>query len=186
MLPRIASLTLLSLFCAPLWAADCPPLLKDQGELQQLRSKDRIDLCQRFAGKPLLVVNTASKCGFTPQYKGLENVWQQYKDKGLVVLGFPCNQFGKQEPGDEGAISEFCELNFGVSFPLFKKIDVNGSDAHPLYVQLKKRAPGLLGSQGIKWNFTKFLIGKDGQVVKRFAPTTKPEELTAEIEALLK
>jgi glutathione peroxidase len=139
-----------------------------------------------FKGKAVLVVNTASKCGFTPQYKGLESLWQQYKDKGLVVLGFPCNQFGKQEPGNEGVISEFCELNFGVSFPLFKKVDVNGSDAHPLYVQLKKRAPGLLGSQGVKWNFTKFLISADGQQVKRFAPTTKPEDLTAEIEALLK
>ena len=110
----------------------------------------------------------------------------KYRDQGLVVLGFPCNQFGKQEPGDEGAISEFCELNFGVSFPLFKKIDVNGAQAHPLYVQLKKRAPGLLGSQRIKWNFTKFLISQDGQRIKRFAPTTKPEEITAEIEALLK
>jgi glutathione peroxidase len=139
-----------------------------------------------FGGKAVLVVNTASKCGFTPQYKGLENVWQQYKDQGLVVLGFPCNQFGKQEPGNEGAIAEFCELNFGVSFPLFKKVDVNGSDAHPLFVNLKKSAPGLLGSQGIKWNFTKFLMSADGQVIKRFAPTTKPEELTAEIEALLK
>ncbi|OHC19699.1 MAG: glutathione peroxidase [Pseudomonadales bacterium RIFCSPHIGHO2_02_FULL_60_43] len=139
-----------------------------------------------FGGKAVLVVNTASKCGFTPQYKGLENVWQQYKDQGLVVLGFPCNQFGKQEPGDEGAISEFCELNFGVSFPLFKKVDVNGSDAHPLFVNLKKSAPGLLGSQGIKWNFTKFLLSADGTVIKRFAPTTKPEDLTAEIEALLK
>ena len=127
-----------------------------------------------FAGKAILVVNTASKCGFTPQYKG------------LVVLGFPCNQFGKQEPGDEGAISEFCELNFGVSFPLFKKVDVNGSDAHPLFVQLKKQAPGLLGSKNIKWNFTKFLIGRDGKQVKRFAPTTKPQDLTQEIEALLK
>ncbi|MDX1297534.1 MAG: glutathione peroxidase [Pseudomonas sp.] len=139
-----------------------------------------------FGGKAVLVVNTASKCGFTPQYKGLESVWQQYKDQGLVVLGFPCNQFGKQEPGDDGAISEFCELNFGVSFPLFKKVDVNGSDAHPLFVNLKKSAPGLLGSQGIKWNFTKFLLSADGQVIKRFAPTTKPEDLTAEIEALLK
>jgi glutathione peroxidase len=139
-----------------------------------------------FGGKAVLVVNTASKCGFTPQYQGLENLWQQYKDKGLVVLGFPCNQFGKQEPGNEGAISEFCELNFGVSFPLFKKIDVNGAAAHPLYVQLKKRAPGLLGSQGVKWNFTKFLVSADGKVIKRFAPTTKPEDLTTEIEALLK
>ncbi|WP_341305116.1 glutathione peroxidase [Pseudomonas sp. TMP25] len=139
-----------------------------------------------FGGKAVLVVNTASKCGFTTQYKGLENVWQQYKDQGLVVLGFPCNQFGKQEPGDEGAISEFCELNFGVSFPLFKKVDVNGDAAHPLFVNLKKSAPGLLGSQGIKWNFTKFLLSADGQVIKRFAPTTKPEDMTAEIEALLK
>ncbi|MNF45063.1 Hydroperoxy fatty acid reductase gpx1 [compost metagenome] len=139
-----------------------------------------------FGAKAVLVVNTASKCGFTPQYKGLESLWQQYKDKGLVVLGFPCNQFGKQEPGNEGAISEFCELNFGVSFPLFKKVDVNGSDAHPLFVQLKKKAPGLLGSQGVKWNFTKFLVSADGRQVKRFAPATKPEDLTAEIEALLK
>ncbi|MGH8433063.1 MAG: glutathione peroxidase [Pseudomonas sp.] len=138
-----------------------------------------------FGGKAVLVVNTASQCGFTPQYQGLESLWKEYKDKGLVVLGFPCNQFGKQEPGNEGAISEFCELNFGVSFPLFKKIDVNGEAAHPLFVQLKKRAPGLLGSQGVKWNFTKFLIGKDGKLVKRFAPMTKPEALTAEIEALL-
>ena len=138
-----------------------------------------------FGGKALLVVNTASQCGFTPQYKGLEKLWRQYKDKGLVVLGFPCNQFGKQEPGNEGEITQFCELNFGVSFPLFKKIDVNGAGAHPLFVQLKKRAPGLLGSQGIKWNFTKFLIGQDGKVIKRFAPTTKPEQLSAEIVALL-
>lgn len=139
-----------------------------------------------FAGKALLVVNTASKCGFTPQYKGLEALWQKYRDQGLVVLGFPCNQFGKQEPGDEGEIAQFCELNFGVSFPLFKKIDVNGANAHPLYVQLKKRAPGVFGSSGIKWNFTKFLVSRDGKQVKRFAPMTKPEELGREIEALLR
>ena len=139
-----------------------------------------------FQGKAVLVVNTASKCGFTPQYKGLEALWQQYRDQGLVILGFPCNQFGQQEPCDEAAISEFCELNFGVSFPLFKKVDVNGPKAHPLFVQLKKRAPGLLGSQGIKWNFTKFLVSGDGQSVKRYAPTTKPEALKADIEALLR
>ncbi|EPM56144.1 glutathione peroxidase [Pseudomonas syringae pv. actinidiae ICMP 19073] len=139
-----------------------------------------------FAGKAVLVVNTASKCGFTPQYKGLEKLWQDYKDQGLVVLGFPSNQFGKQEPGDEGAISGFCELNYGVSFPLFKKVDVNGDQAHPLFVQLKEQAPGLLGTERIKWNFTKFLIGQDGKLVKRFAPLTKPEELTDEIEALLR
>lgn len=138
-----------------------------------------------FGGKALLVVNTASKCGFTPQYQGLEALWEKYRERGLVVLGFPCNQFGKQEPGDEGEISQFCELNYGVSFPLFRKIEVNGAGAHPLFVSLKKRAPGLLGSQGIKWNFTKFLIGRDGQVVKRYAPTTKPEELSSAIEALL-
>ena len=138
-----------------------------------------------FGGKAVLVVNTASKCGFTPQYKGLEALWQQSGDQGLVILGFPCNQFGQQEPGDEAAISQFCELNFGVTFPLFKKIDVNGSQAHPLFIQLKKRAPGLLGSQGIKWNFTKFLVSGDGKSVKRYAPTTKPEALKADIEALL-
>ena len=138
-----------------------------------------------YAGKALLVVNTASKCGFTPQYKGLETLWQKYRDQGLVVLGFPCNQFGHQEPGDEAAISEFCELNFGVSFPLFQKIEVNGDEAHPLFVQLKDRAPGLLGSKAIKWNFTKFLISRNGQVVKRFAPATKPDDLTGDIESLL-
>lgn len=138
-----------------------------------------------FGGKALLVVNTASKCGFTPQYQGLEALWEKYRERGLVVLGFPCNQFGKQEPGDEGEISRFCELNYGVSFPLFRKIEVNGAGAHPLFVSLKKRAPGLLGSQGVKWNFTKFLIGRDGRVVQRYAPTTKPEELGSAIEALL-
>lgn len=138
-----------------------------------------------YAGKVVLVVNTASKCGFTPQYKGLEALWQTYKERGLVILGFPCNQFGQQEPGDEAAISEFCELNFGVTFPLFKKVEVNGSNAHPLFVQLKKRAPGLLGSQSIKWNFTKFLIDRDGQSVKRYAPATKPQALKADIDALL-
>ena len=139
-----------------------------------------------YGAKAVLVVNTASKCGFTPQYQGLEALWQQYKDRGLVVLGFPCNQFGHQEPGDEQAISTFCELNFGVTFPLFKKIDVNGHNTHPLFIQLKKQAPGVLGSQGIKWNFTKFLISGDGQQVKRFAPTTKPQELTKDLDALLK
>ena len=138
-----------------------------------------------FAGKATLVVNTASKCGFTPQYKGLEKLWQDYREQGLRVLGFPCNQFGHQEPAGEQAIAEFCELNFGVSFPLFQKVEVNGKAAHPLFVELKQRAPGLLGSQAIKWNFTKFLVDEQGQLIKRFAPTTKPEELAREIEALL-
>ncbi|WP_300724417.1 glutathione peroxidase [Pseudomonas sp.] len=138
-----------------------------------------------FGAKAFLVVNTASKCGFTPQYKGLEKLWQQYREKGLVVLGFPCNQFGQQEPGDDAAISSFCELNFGVTFPLFKKVDVNGPHAHPLFVQLKARAPGFLGTQRIKWNFTKFLISADGASVKRYAPATKPQALQADIERLL-
>lgn len=137
-----------------------------------------------FGAKAILVVNTASQCGFTPQYQGLEALWKQYHDKGLVVLGFPCNQFGKQEPGDEQAISSFCELNFGVSFPLFRKVEVNGPAAHPLFVQLKRQAPGLLGTQRIKWNFTKFLISGDGRQVTRYAPTTKPEALQAAIDAL--
>ena len=133
----------------------------------------------------MLVVNTASKCGFTPQYEGLEKVYQQYKDKGLVVLGFPCNQFGAQEPGGKEEIQEFCQLNYGVSFPMFDKIDVNGHNTHPLYEYLKKQATGVLGSESIKWNFTKFLVNRDGKVVDRFAPTTKPEDMARDIEALL-
>ncbi|GGE70545.1 glutathione peroxidase [Massilia psychrophila] len=143
-----------------------------------------VDL-SRYKGKVLLIVNTASACGFTPQYKGLEQVYRQFRDQGVVVLGFPCNQFGGQEPGDEAAIGAFCEKNYGVTFPLFAKIDVNGSDADPLFTQLKKDAPGLLGTEAIKWNFTKFLVGKDGKVVTRFAPSTKPEALTGAIEKLL-
>ncbi|AFT72534.1 Glutathione peroxidase [Alloalcanivorax dieselolei B5] len=139
-----------------------------------------------FKGKVLLIVNTASKCGFTPQYKGLQALYQRYKDRGLVVLGFPCNQFGHQEPGDEVEIGAFCEKNYGVDFPMFAKIDVNGSDAHPLYRYLKSEAPGLLGSEGIKWNFTKFLVDQSGRVVRRYAPKDKPEALAADIEKALK
>lgn len=138
-----------------------------------------------YRGKVLLIVNTASKCGFTPQYKGLQQVWDRYKDKGLVVLGFPCNQFGHQEPAPEAQIEQFCEMNFGVNFPLFAKIDVNGGDAAPLYRHLKEAAPGILGSEGIKWNFTKFLVSRDGKTVKRYAPTDKPEDLVKDIEAML-
>ena len=136
-------------------------------------------------GKAFLIVNTASKCGFTPQYKGLEQLWKTYGERGLRVVGFPCNQFGGQEPGSEEEISEFCELNFGVSFPLFAKVDVNGDAAHPLFTALKKQAPGVLCSQGIKWNFTKFLVDASGETVIRFAPTTAPEDLSKDIEALL-
>ena len=138
-----------------------------------------------FGGKALLVVNTASQCGFTPQYKGLEALWEKYRDKGLVVLGFPCNQFGKQEPGDAREIAQFCERNFGVSFPLFRKVEVNGPGSHPLFVELKQRAPGILGSQKIKWNFTKFLVDPASGQVTRYAPTTKPQALEADIERLL-
>ncbi len=136
-------------------------------------------------GKAYLVVNTASKCGLTPQYKGLEALHQEYAERGLRVAGFPCNQCGSQEPGDEAQISEFCELNYGVSFPLFSKVNVNGADAHPLYVALKKAAPGLLGSEAIKWNFTKFLLDAQGKVVKRYAPTMAPDDLRKDIEKLL-
>ncbi|MCK3685024.1 glutathione peroxidase [Maribellus sp. YY47] len=138
-----------------------------------------------FKGKTILVVNTASKCGFTPQYAGLENLYRKHKDNGLVILGFPCNQFGNQEPGDEKSISEGCLINYGVSFPMFSKVDVNGEEAHPIFKYLKKELSGVLGSK-IKWNFTKFLIDKNGKPVKRFAPITKPEKLEPYIEQLLK
>ena len=137
------------------------------------------------SGKVLLIVNTASECGFTPQYAGLETLWQNYRDRGLVVLGFPCNQFGGQEPGSPDEIGAFCQKNFGVTFPLAGKVDVNGPDAHPLFRFLTEQAPGLLGSKAIKWNFTKFLVDRHGSVVSRYAPTTKPEELAPEIERLL-
>ena len=139
-----------------------------------------------FSDKVLLLVNTASQCGFTPQYKGLEALYQKYKDQGLVILGFPCNQFGAQEKADEQGIQAFCELNFGVTFPLFSKIEVNGEHTHPLYQYLKKAAPGVLGTQGIKWNFTKFLVNRQGEAIERFASTTKPEALESKIAALLK
>lgn len=140
---------------------------------------------EQYRGKVLLIANTASHCGFTPQYKGLEHLYQTYKDKGVEVLAFPCNQFGKQEPGSAEEINAFCERNYGVTFPLFDKIDVNGDKADPLFAFLKQSAPGLLGTKAIKWNFTKFLIRKDGTVYKRYAPTAKPEALIADIEKLL-
>ena len=138
-----------------------------------------------YRGQVLLIVNTASKCGFTPQYEGLEALYKAYKDRGFTVLAFPCNQFGAQEPGDAAEIANFCSLTYDVSFPVMSKIDVNGADAHPLYRFLKKEEKGVLGTEAIKWNFTKFLIGKDGQVVDRFAPTVKPEDLKVAVEALL-
>jgi glutathione peroxidase len=139
---------------------------------------------EEFKGKTLLVVNTASQCGLTPQFKGLEKLYEKYKDQGLVVLGFPCNQFGNQEPGDEKSISEGCVINYGVTFPMFSKVDVNGNTAHPLFKYLKTKLGGILGSK-IKWNFTKFLIDAQGRPVKRFAPITKPEDLEKDIVKLL-
>jgi glutathione peroxidase len=139
-----------------------------------------------YKGKALLIVNVASECGYTPQYAGLEALYRKYKDRGFEVLGFPCNQFGAQEPGTEEQIKSFCETRFDVSFPLFAKIDVNGPSTHPLYEFLKAAEPGLLGTEAIKWNFTKFLVAKDGSVRKRYAPQTKPEAIAADIEAALK
>ena len=137
-----------------------------------------------YDGKVALVVNTASECGFTPQFEGLEKLYGEYEEKGLVVLGFPCNQFGGQEPGDEAQIGEFCQRNYGVTFPMFAKVDVNGDDAHPVFDWLKSEKSGLLGGK-IKWNFTKFLVGRDGQVIKRYGSTTKPEDITKDLEEAL-
>jgi glutathione peroxidase len=138
-----------------------------------------------YQGKVLLIVNTASKCGFTPQFEGLETLYKHLEQQGLVILGFPCNQFGSQDPDGDGQIEEFCQLNYGVSFPMFSKIDVNGDDEHPLYAHIKKQARGLLGSKAIKWNFTKFLVNRDGHVVERYAPNDKPESIKADILKLL-
>ncbi|WP_090571545.1 glutathione peroxidase [Nitrosomonas sp. Nm33] len=139
----------------------------------------------KYRGKVLLIVNVASECGFTPQYKGLEALYRQYKEKGLEILGFPCNQFGGQEPGNDEEIKNFCSLNYDVTFPLFAKIEVNGESAHPLYQYLKTEQKGILGTEAIKWNFTKFLVDRNGEVVKRFAPQTTPAELEKEINSLL-
>ena len=152
-------------------------------EAQQIDGKSVA--LKKFEGKPMLIVNTASACGFTPQFAGLEELHKAYGSKGLVVLGFPCNQFGAQDSGSNDEIAEFCQLNYGVSFPMMAKVDVNGSGAHPLYKWLTAEAPGLLGTKAIKWNFTKFLVGKDGEVLKRYAPTDTPASMAKDIEAAL-
>jgi glutathione peroxidase len=144
----------------------------------------RADLASQ-RGKVLLIVNTASACGFTPQFAGLEELWEDYRDRGLVVVGFPSNQFGSQDPGSNEEIASFCSVNYGVNFPMMAKVDVNGPQAHPLWQWLTAEAPGLLGSQAVKWNFTKFLVGRDGKVIKRYAPTDKPQSLRKDIEAAL-
>lgn len=138
-----------------------------------------------YKGEALLVVNTASKCGFTPQFDGLEKLYKNYNSKGFQILGFPCNQFGGQEPGDENEIKNFCSMSYNVTFPMFSKIEVNGNNAHPLYKYLKKNSKGILGTEFIKWNFTKFLIGKNGEVLKRYAPTDTPEDIAKDLEELL-
>ncbi len=145
----------------------------------------QVGTLESYKGKVLVVVNTASKCGFTPQFDGLEKLWDDYKEQGLVVLGFPCNQFGGQDPGSDEEIATYCRKNYGVSFPMHSKIDVNGEDAHPLYTKLKSAAPGIMGTKAIKWNFTKFLIGKDGTIVKRFGSKDKPDAMRKAIEAEL-
>ena len=146
---------------------------------------DKEQSMSAYRGKTLLIVNVASKCGFTPQYEGLEKLYRDDRERGLVVLGFPCDQFGHQEPGDADEIKNFCSLNYDVTFPMFAKIEVNGANTHPLYKFLKKEAKGLLGSEAIKWNFTKFLVDKSGNVVRRYAPTDKPESIGKDIEAML-
>ncbi|WP_297793591.1 glutathione peroxidase [uncultured Marinobacter sp.] len=138
-----------------------------------------------YKGKVLLIVNTASKCGFTPQFEGLQGLHSELGEKGLAVLGFPCNQFMNQDPADEDTISQFCSLNYGVDFPMFAKVDVNGTEAHPLYRFLKKEATGVMGSEKVKWNFTKFLVNREGKVIRRYPPTSKPEAIRADIEKLL-
>jgi len=138
-----------------------------------------------YEGKVVLVVNVASHCGFTPQYAGLEALWRQYRDRGLVILGFPCNQFGEQEPGNADEIAQFCSLTYDVTFPLFAKVDVNGTGQSPIWAWLKTEAPGIFGSEGIKWNFTKFLLDRSGNVIERYAPTTEPKDIAADIERLL-
>lgn len=152
-------------------------------QAQDIQGNERA--LSEFKGKVLLIVNTASKCGFTPQFEGLETMYKNLHEKGLEVLGFPCNQFAQQDKGSDTEIAGFCMKNYGVSFPMFSKIEVNGDNAHPLYQYLKKEARGILGTQKIKWNFTKFLVSQQGEVVKRFAPTTKPEDITKHVEALL-
>lgn len=154
-------------------------------DFQVTRNNGEKASMSEYKGKVLLVVNTASKCGFTPQYEGLQAIYEKYQEQGFEVLGFPCDQFGHQEPGTDEEIQEFCTLNFNVKFPMFKKIDVNGDNADPLYSYLKTEAPGLLGSKSIKWNFTKFLVGRDGNVIERYGSQTKPEKITGDIEKAL-
>lgn len=154
-------------------------------DFKSKRLNGKEEALSEYEGKVVVIVNTASKCGLTPQYEGLEKLQQEYGDKGLQILGYPCNQFGGQEPGTADEIGDFCQINYGVSFPMFEKIDVNGDDTDPLFTYLKEAAPGLMGSKSIKWNFTKFLVGKDGKVIERYSPKSEPKSMVKDIEALL-
>ena len=160
-------------------------MTKNLYDLSALRNDGTVTSMSEFADKVLLIVNTASHCGFTPQYEGLQKLYTQYQAQGFEILAFPCDQFGHQEPGDDSQIAEFCSLNYATTFPLFSKIEVNGANAHPLFRHLKKAAPGILGSKRIKWNFTKFLVDRQGNVVKRYATATKPKAIAVDIEQLL-
>jgi glutathione peroxidase len=172
--------------------ADCPPA-QEKNRMSAIDDFEALSITgdtfrfaeQRSQGQVLLIVNTASACGFTPQFEGLEKLWQTYRDRGLVVIGFPSNEFGSQDPGSDGEIASFCKLNYGVSFPMMSKVQVNGANAHPLWKWLTHEAPGLLGTRSVKWNFTKFLVGRDGQVLRRYAPTDTPESLAGDVEAAL-
>ncbi len=159
--------------------------MSDIYDFQLVRIDDQEQSARDYKGKVLLIVNTASKCGFTPQYHGLQELYERYRDRGFEVLGFPCNQFCYQEPGSDSEIQEFCRLNFGVTFPLFKKVKVNGRGASPLFVHLKEQAPGILGSHTIKWNFSKFLVSRNGEVIRRYANAVKPDAICGDIEKLL-
>lgn len=168
----------------------CMPKLKDNDmksiyDFEAKSIQGDVIALSSYSGKAILVVNTASQCGFTPQFKGLESLHKTLGPKGLIVLGFPCNQFGSQDPGSNADIDTFCQTNYGVSFQMMEKIDVNGKNAHPLYAWLKEEAPGILGSEAIKWNFTKFLVGRNGQVIKRYAPQDNPESIASDIETAL-
>ena len=186
--PRPARRAALAALCLTVLAAGAAAAasagLLDRS-FRPMAGKTPVNLQAQYGGQVLLVVNTASKCGFTPQYAGLEALWRKYRAQGFAVLGFPCDQFGHQEPGDAEEIRNFCSLSYDVSFPMFAKVEVNGAGAHPLFQWLKKEKTGLLGIGAIKWNFTKFLVGRDGTVLKRYAPTDKPEDLAADIEAAL-
>ena len=180
---KIIALVTLLLTSHIAFASECPDVLKHMK--RKLNSQETVNFCEAYKDKAILFVNTASKCGFTPQYDGLQKLQDEFADKGFTVLAFPCDQFGKQEPGSDAEIVDFCTTKFNVDFPLFSKIEVNGDNAAPIYKVMKSSAKGIFGSEGIKWNFTKFLVNQEGEVIKRYAPTSKPEVIAKDIAKLL-